>query len=68
MLFDGVFGTAWWCSRGLRDAAAGDAWPSVDPVAGRTALLGTDFGAASTLTLERGGGNGDIDTEVTEAE
>jgi hypothetical protein len=68
ILFDGVFGTTC-CSFGLREAAAGDAWLSEMLVAGRRGLFGTDFTAASGLAaVGRGGGNGEIETAVTDAE
>lgn len=67
MLFEGVFGTG--CSsRGLLDAAAGEAWFSVDAVVGLRGVLGTDLAAVPDPKPGSGGGNGDIDMEVTEAE
>lgn len=67
MLLDGVFGTGWG-SFGLLEAAAGEAGFSVVPVAGRRGLLGTDLGGASALMPGSGGGKGEIEMAVTEAE
>jgi hypothetical protein len=67
MLLDGMLGTV--CSSfGLLEAAAGEAWLSVVPVAGRRGLFGTDLSAASILMLGSGGGKGEIEMAVTEAE
>lgn len=67
MLLEGVFGRVF-ASFGLLEVAAGDAWLSVVPVAGRRGLFGTDLAAASVLMLGRGGGKGEIEMAVTEAE
>lgn len=66
MLLDGMFGTTR-CSR-LLGPALGAARFSDVPVAGRRGLLGTDLAAAPGTGLGRGGGKGDIEMEVTEAE
>jgi hypothetical protein len=66
-LLAGVFGIT--CgSFGLLEAAAGEAWLSFVPVAGRSGLLGTDLAADSDLPPGRGGGNGEMEIEVTDAE
>jgi hypothetical protein len=67
MLLEGVFGTLF-VSFGLLEAAAGDAWLSVVPVAGRRGLFGTDRRAPSALMVGSGGGKGEIEMAVTEAE
>jgi len=67
MLLDGVFSTVGE-SFILLAAAAGEAWVSVVAVAGRRGLFGTDLRALSILILGSGGGNGEIETAVTEAE
>lgn len=56
-------------SLGFLEAAAGGAMPSDVPVADRRGLPGTDLEAASPpLAVGSGGGKGEIETEVTEAE
>jgi hypothetical protein len=67
MLLEGVFGTLL-VSFGLLEAAAGDAWLSVVLVGGRRGLFGTDRRAPSILMVGSGGGNGEIEMAVTEAE
>ena len=66
-MFDGVLGMVG-ISLGLLEAAAGDAWPSVAAVAERRGLSGTGLAAGSGAALARGGGNGEIEMDVTEAE
>jgi hypothetical protein len=67
MLLDGVLGTL--CvSLGFLEAAAGEACVSVVPVAGRWGLSGIGRAAASILILGSGGGYGEMEMAVTEAE
>jgi len=68
MLLDGIFGTVCDSLAGILEPAAGDAWLSEVPVAGRKGLFGTDLRAASALVVGSGGGKGEIAMEVTEAE
>lgn len=66
MLLEGIFGTG--CgSLGLLDAAAGVVCVSAMPVPGRRGLLGEDWEAGSAPTVGSGGGNGEIDMDVTDA-
>jgi len=70
MLFDGVFGTPGG-SLGRLEVAAGVAWRSEAPDPGRKGLL-SDWAraraAVSDLKLGNGGGKGDIEMLVTDAE
>ncbi len=67
ILFDGVFGIVG-ISLCLLDAAAGEAWLSVVPETNRTGMMWFALAAGSSLAVGRGGGNGEIEMEVTEAE
>jgi len=66
-----VLGTALWSFGGFLDAAAGDARLSAVPVLGRSGLFvawEAIRAAVSALKVGSGGGYGEMDTPVTDAE
>lgn len=65
MSFDGIFGI-WFASRCRRDAAAGD--ESGCRCAEAASLNGASRCEASGLSVGKGGGYGEIEMDVTEAE